>query len=118
MNHKDTKEWRHAINCLGRRNSFVSLWFITYHAVPNAVVGELSILSPSRGGRGDLALANVQTPGPSGAKTGNSSFDGSNAAQRKRLSLAIGPGPLTVSRRVIRGATLKSDRPGLRARRP
>src|SRR5687767_12670544 len=38
------------MNCPGRRNSFVSLWFITYHGVPNAVVGELSILSPSRGG--------------------------------------------------------------------
>src|SRR5688572_25409185 len=51
MNHKDTKEWRHAINCLGRRNSFVSLWFITYHGVPHAVVGELSILSPFGEGR-------------------------------------------------------------------
>src|SRR5688500_6125128 len=32
---------------MAARHSFVSLWFITYHGVPNAVVGEPSTLSPS-----------------------------------------------------------------------
>src|SRR5688572_2189608 len=64
MNHKDTKEWRHAINCPGRRNSFVSLWFITYHGVPNAVVAPTSI--PKSCPYSDQAEQTMQTEIPVG----------------------------------------------------